>query len=147
LLAAVLLAAGPHLRSARNSDLPGVWMMVDITSNGPSDPEDKTLAPYQIFGFEKSGGMKHMTSGKPFTAGQLELFRSAPFSTRYGLDGNGTLLLSNPSWDAALKYQCRLVSKAEAASDPKSPRAGDLLLSSVDERGREAWSKVLRKAP
>ncbi|HEY1205447.1 MAG: hypothetical protein ABSH46_06005 [Bryobacteraceae bacterium] len=146
-LAATLLAAGPRLRPARSSDLPGVWVMVDMTHNAPFDPEDKLFAPYQIFAFDRKGGMKHMTSAKPFTDGQLALFDSAPQITRYGVDGNGTLVLSNPSWDAPLKYQCRVVTKAEAAADPKSPQAGDLLLALIDERGREAWSKLLRKAP
>jgi hypothetical protein len=121
--------------------------MVDMTHNAPFDPEDKLFAPYQIFAFDRKGGMKHMTSAKPFTDGQLALFDSAPQITRYGVDGNGTLVLSNPSWDAPLKYQCRVVTKAEAAADPKSPQAGDLLLALIDERGREAWSKLLRKAP
>lgn len=146
-VAAVLLAAGPHLRPARSSDLPGVWLMVDMTNTAPVDPQDKQFAPYQIFAFDRKGGMKHMTSAKPFTEGQLALFNSAPQITRYSVDGSRTLMLSNPSWDAPLKYQCRLVTKAEPASDPKSPQAGDLLLAATDDRGREVWSKLLRKAP
>lgn len=146
-VALAALAAGPQTRPARSSDLPGVWLMADMTRNAPFDPEDKQFAPYQIFGFDKRGGMKHMTSAKPFTEGQLALFNSAPQITRYSVDGSRTLMLSNPSWDAPLKYQCRLVTKAEPASDPKSPQAGDLLLAATDDRGREVWSKLLRKAP
>ncbi len=148
-VALAALAAGPQTRPARSSDLPGVWLMVDMTRNAPFDPEDKLFAPYQIFAFDKRGGMKHMTSAKPFTEGQLALFNSAPQITRYGVDKTGVLVLSNPSWDAPLKYHCRLVVKAEAdaAGDPKSPQAGDLILAGIDDRGREAWSKLLRKAP
>ncbi len=145
LAAATLLAGGPQARPARSSDLPGIWMMVDLTHNAPVDPEDNLFAAYQIFAFDKKGGMKHMTSAKPFTEGQLSLFDSAPQVTRYGVDRNGILVLVNPSWDAPIKYQCRLVTKTKDAADPKSPRAGDLLLISTDERGREAWSKLLRK--
>lgn len=146
-LAAVLLAGGPQARPARSSDLPGVWMMVEMTRNAPIDPQDKLFAPYQIFAFDKKGGMKHMTSARPFTEGQLALFNSAPQVTRYGVDRNGTLVLVNPSWDAPLKYQCRVVTRTKDEGDPKSPQAGDLLLAATDDRGREAWSKLLRKAP
>jgi len=145
LAATTLLAGGPPSRPARASDLPGVWVMVDLTHSAPVDPEDKLFAPYQIFAFDRKGGMKHMTSAKPFTEGQLALFDSAPQVTRYGVDRNGILVLVNPSWEAPLKYQCRLVTKTKDESDPKSPRAGDLLLTSTDDRGREAWSKLLRK--
>ena len=143
--AAILMAAGPQARPARSSDLPGVWLMVDMTSNAPVDPQDKAFAPYQIFAFDRKGGMKHMTSARPFTEGQLSLFDSAPQITRYGVDRNGILVLVNPSWEAPLKYQCRMVTRTKDGSDPKSPRAGDLLLVSTDDRGREAWSKLLRK--
>ncbi len=146
-VAALAAAAGPKSRPARTSDLPGVWIMADLTHSGPVDPEDKVFAPHQIFEFDQKGGMKHMTSPKPFTRGQLELFHSAPRVTRYGVDKTGVLVLSNPSWDTPLKYQCRFVTKSEAPGDLKVPQAGDILLSSVDDQGREAWSKVLRKAP
>ncbi len=145
LAAAILLAAGPQSRPARASDLPGIWMMVDITSTAPLDPQDTLFAPYQIFAFDKKGGMKHMTSAKPFTGGQLSLFDAAPQITRYGVDRNGILALVNPSWEAPLKYQCRFVTKTKDGGDPKSPHEGDLLLISTDDRGREAWSKLLRK--
>ena len=141
--AAALIAAAPQMRPARASDLPGVWLMVGLTNDAPFDPEDKVFAPYQIFAFDKKGGMKHMTSAKPFTEGQLALFSAAPQVTRYTVSPDGTLELSNPSWDAPLKYQCRVVTKPDA--DAKSIQAGDVLMISVDERGREAWSKVLRK--
>jgi hypothetical protein len=147
LAATTLLAGGPQARPARGSDLLGVWVMIDMTRDPSFDPQDKLFAPYQIFAFDKRGGMKHMTSAKPFTDGQLALFNSAPEVTRYGVDRNGTLVLVNPSWDAPLKYQCRVVTKTKDEGDPKSPQAGDLLLSSTDDRGREAWSKLLRKAP
>ena len=143
--AAILMAGGPQARPARSSDLPGVWVMADMTHTAPVDPEDKLFAPYQIFAFDRKGGMKHMTSAKPFTEGQLSLFDAAPQITRYGVDRNGILVLVNPSWDAPLKYQCHVVTKTKDAADPKSPRAGDLLLISTDDRGREAWSKLLRK--
>ncbi len=143
--AAALMASGPQTRPARSSDLPGIWMMVDISSTAPLDLQDTLFAPYQIFAFDKKGGMKHMTSAKPFTEGQLALFDSAPQITRYGVDRNGILVLVNPSWEAPLKYQCRLVTKTKDAADPKSPHEGDLLLISTDDRGREAWSKLLRK--
>jgi hypothetical protein len=142
---ASLLAAGPQVRPARTSDLPGVWFMAAITTNAPADPDDSAFAPYQIFGFDRQGGMKHMTAAKPFTPGQIALFDSAPQVTRYTVEKGGELVLSSPSWDAPLKYQCRLVTKAEGASDPKSAQAGDLLLVSTDEQGREVWSKLLRK--
>jgi hypothetical protein len=144
--AATLVAADPQVRPARNSDLPGVWMMVGITNNAPFDPADKLFAPYQIFAFDKKGGMKHMTSAKPFTEGQLALFSSAPQVTQYAVE-KGRLVLSNPSWDAPLKYECRLVTKIDEAGDLKSLHAGDLILISLDDQGREAWSKVLRKTP
>jgi len=147
LAATTLLAGGPPSRPARASDLPGIWVMVDMTHSAPVDPEDKLFAPYQIFGFSRKGGMKHMTSAKPFTEGQLALYDSAPEVTRYGVDRNGTLILVNPSWEAPLKYQCRLVTKTKDEGDPKSPRAGDLLLVATDDRGREEWTKLLRKAP
>ena len=121
--------------------------MIDITRNAGFEPDDKTVAPYQIFGFDKKGGMKHMTSAKPFTRSQLELFDAAPQVTRFGVDKNGTLVLVNPAWDAPLKYQCRIVTKTEAAGDMKSPQEGDLIMTSTDDQGREVWSKLLRKAP
>ncbi len=146
-LASSLLAAGPQTRPARSSDLPGVWVMIDMTHGAPFDPQDKLFAPYQIFGFDRKGGMKHMTSARPFTEGQFALFNSAPQVTRYTVERDGTLTLSNPSWEAPLRYQCRVVTKAEAAGDPRSPQPGDLLLSGTEERGREGWSKLLRRAP
>jgi hypothetical protein len=145
LAAATLMAGGPPSRPARATDLPGVWMMVDLTHTVPVDPEDQLFAPYQIFAFDRKGGMKHMTSAKPFTEGQLSLFDSAPQVTRYGVDRNGILALVNPSWEAPLRYQCHLVTKTKDGGDPKSPHEGDLLLVSTDDRGREAWSKLLRK--
>ncbi|HXN48811.1 MAG TPA: hypothetical protein VN893_19330 [Bryobacteraceae bacterium] len=145
LAATTLLAGGPQSRPARSSDLPGIWIMVELTSSAALDPQDQLFAPFQLFAFDKKGGMKHMTSGKPFTQGQLSLFDSAPQVTRYSVDRNGILVLANPSWEAPLKYQCRLVTKTKEAADPRSPHEGDLLLISTDERGREAWSKLLRK--
>jgi hypothetical protein len=144
-LAAALIAAGPQMRPARATDLPGVWLMVGLTNDAPFDPADKVFAPYQIFAFDKKGGMKHMTSAKPFTEGQLALFSAAPQVNRYTVSPDGTLELSNPSWDAPLKYQCRVVAKSESAADAKSVQVGDLLMVGLDDRGREAWSKVLRK--
>jgi len=116
-----------------------------MTSTAPLDPQDTQFAPYQVFAFDRKGGMKHMTSAKPFTEGQRALFNTAPQVTRYSVDRNGILVLVNPSWEAPLKYQCLFVTKTGDGSDPKSPRAGDLLVISTDERGREAWSKLLRK--
>jgi hypothetical protein len=151
LLVPALLAADPEYRPARTTDLPGVWMVVAMATSAPPDPDDKTFAPYQIFGFDRQGGMKHMTSTKPFREGQIALFNAAPQVTRYSVEKDGTLVLSNPSWDVPLKYQCRVVVKADAkagaAADAKSPQAGDVLLVSMDDQGREAWSKLLRKVP
>ena len=126
-------------------DLGGGRVRLARVKDSLFESEDKLFAPYQVFEFDKKGGMKHMTSAKPFTGGQLSLFDSAPQVTRYGVDRNGILVLVNPSWDAPLKYQCHVVTKTKDAADPKSPRAGDLLLISTDDRGREAWSKLLRK--
>jgi hypothetical protein len=145
-LAAALAAAGPELRPARTADLPGVWVMVDQVRNAPFDPEDTVFAPYQLFAFDQKGGMKHMTSPKQFTDSQLALFSAAPQVTRYTVEKDGTLVLANPSWDAPIKYQCRVVTKTEDPDTGRSPREGDLVLSSIDAHGKEAWSKLLRKA-
>ena len=122
LAAAILLAAGPQSRPARASDLPGIWMMVDITSTAPLDPQDTLFAPYQIFAFDKKGGMKHMTSAKPFTGGQLSLFDAAPQITRYGVrsqrnPGAGEPLLgSSPQIPMPLRNQNQGWGRSEIAA-------------------------------
>ena len=151
-LASVALAAaqtgisarwGPvAVRPARNADLPGTWAMVNLVGD-KADPSDSMFAPFQIFHFDSDGRMKFMTSAKPFTS--LALFEAAPLVTRYSLDKHGTLLLANPGWPTPRKYQCIVVLKGARGDDVKLPRPADVLLSGVDEAGRPAWSKLLRK--
>jgi hypothetical protein len=142
-------ANDPQVRPARVSDLPGLWQMIEISfaKNASVDAEDSLLAPYQIFYFDPRGWMKYMTSGKPFSQGQLALFDAAPLVTRYELDKRGTLALTNPAWDEPRKYQCTAVTKVEGGSDPRAPRAGDLLLAAKDAQGTVLWAKLLRKVP
>jgi hypothetical protein len=145
LVAAALVAADPQARPAKTSDLEGVWQMVELTNNQPANADDAQLAPYQIFRFDRHGKMKHMTSQKPFTAGQLALFDSAPLVMEYKVEKRGTLVLSNPSWDAPRTYQCSVVTQAEPSADLQAARAGDLVISGADGQGKILWSKRLRK--
>ncbi len=147
IIAALALAAmasedQPAVRPARTGDLPGTWQMVSITKAPGADAEDAQFAPYQIFFFDQGGKMKHMTSPKPFSS--LALFEAAPLVTRYSVDKKGTLVLTNPSWDAPRKYQCDVVTKA-AGNDAKSARPGDVILTGTDDSGKLAWTKLLRK--
>jgi hypothetical protein len=89
--------------------------------------------------------MKHMTSSQPFRQSQLAVFDAAPLVTRFTVDRGGTLLLTNPAWDAPRSYPCSVVIKGAPGDDPRLPRAGDVVLSGTDGQGRLLWSKLLRK--
>ena len=130
-------------KPARNSDLAGTWVMLRLVVD-KADPDDSTFAPYQIFQFDTSGRMKFMTSAKPFS--NFALFEAAPLVTRFTLDKHGVLTLSNPGWDAPRKYQCTVVAKGPAGDEARVPRAGDVLLSGLDESGKPSWSKLLRQS-
>jgi hypothetical protein len=135
--------AGVEVRPARAADLPGMWQMAALIMPPEADASDPLFAPYQVFFFDQSGKMKHMTSARPFTS--FALFEAAPLVTRYSVEKKGTLVLTNPAWDAPRRYQCTVVTKSAGGEDRKSARPGDVLLTGLDEAGKPAWTKVLRK--
>jgi hypothetical protein len=151
LLMAVLIACAapaaekPAVRAARAGDLPGLWQMVALTKYAEVDAADSLFAPYQLFYFDPSGRMKYMTSPKPFRDTQRSMFNAAPPVTRFTLDRRGQLQLTNPGWDAPRSYLCRFVTRDAPGDGPVPLRAGDLLLTGVDDAGKPAWSKLLRK--
>jgi hypothetical protein len=151
-LAAAAVALGappdsPQVRPARGSELVGLWQMVDVTRGPSADAEDSQLAPFQIFYFDRRGWMKFMTSMKPFSKGQLALFDSAPLVTRYEMEKDGTLALTNPAWDEPRRYHCNAVTKVEGEGDVRAPHVGDLVLAATDAEGKPVWAKLLRKVP
>lgn len=144
---AALAADNPQVRPIRVSDLPGLWQMMDLNKSPSEDAEDSLFAPYQIFYFDPRGGMKYMTSAKPFSKGQLALFDAAPLVTRFEVDKDGMLALTNPAWDEPRRYQCNAITKVEGGSEIRAPRAGDVVLAATDAQGKVLWAKLLRKVP
>jgi len=139
------MAQAPEMRPARSADLVGTWQMVSISKPENVEGTDTLLAPYQLFQFEANGRMKHMTATKAFTS--LALFQAAPAITRYTLNKSGTLVLTNPNWDAPRQYKCSLIVKPDTNANPKEPRAGDVLMTGSETSNQPAWSKLLRKLP
>jgi hypothetical protein len=141
--AVVALASGPltaQERSARlcaPADLTGTWEVVDMSAAFRMDRNDPYYYQHQRFAFETGGGVRHVTSTKPFTPTEWRALTAAPATSTWSLDDRGRLIVTRPSGQEGVVCTFGL-------QPVENQHAGDVVLTYFD-RGQPVLKRVLRK--
>ncbi len=153
LLIAIPAFAGEKAsRPCKKEDLVGVWEMVSVKP--VHDKADAVFFPYQKFVFRQDASMKFMSSEKPFTKEWLDKFQKQPTEIDFTLDDKGLLTLTwqaRPHSEFAIcAYVLNEVPPEVLAKIPLSgrehlPKKGNVTLSFLNNQGKIAYQKILRK--
>ena len=145
-------AAEKASRPCKKEDLVGTWEMVSVRP--VYDKKDPIFFPYQKFVFNQDSSMKSMASEQPFTKEWLDKFEKQSVEIDYSLSDKGLLTLTwqnRPHSEAAIcAYVLSDVPAEVLAKVPKIdrgnlPKKGNITLSYLNNDGKIAYQKILKK--
>ena len=153
LITTLAFAADKASRPCKKEDLVGTWEMVLVRPI--YDRTDPVFFPYQKFVFNRDSSMKFMSSEKPFTKEWLDKFQKQPAEIDYSLDEKGLLTLtwhSRPHSEMAVcayvlnDVPPEVLAKIPQSERNRSPKKGNVTLSFLNNNGKIAYQKILKKA-
>jgi hypothetical protein len=151
-LATSAYAGDKASRPCKKEDLIGTWEMISVKP--VYDKTDPVFFPFQKFVFKQDSSMKFISSEKPLTKEWLEKFQKQPVEIDYTLSDKGIVTMtwhSRPHNDSALcaytlsDVPPELLAKIPPADRGHLPRKDDATLSYLNNAGKIAYQKILRK--
>ena len=145
-------AADKASRPAAKADLVGAWEMVSVKPT--YDKADPVFYPYQRFVFNGDSSLKVISSEQSFTKEWLEKFQKQPAEIDYSLSNKGLLTMTWNSRPHIASAICAYVlsdvppevlSKVPAAERGHLPKKGNVTLSYLNDEGKIAYQKILKK--
>ncbi len=146
------LAAEKASRPCTKDDLVGSWDMVLVKP--VYDKKDPVFFPYQRLEFKKDSSMKFISSEQPFTKEWLDKFEKQSPEIDYSLSEKGLLTLTwqtRPHSEVAVcayvlsDVPAEVLAKVPASEREHMPRKGNVTLSYLNNEGKIAYQKILKK--